>query len=125
AGPLTDSAAAGAGVGDDAGLGAGLGGAGATTGATGATEASFVAISLARAAAIISEQVPNRSSRDRAMALATTGSIPFGNSGRRSVTDGRSSAMWAYITAASCSRRNGGSPVKHSKRTQPSAYWSA
>src|SRR5262245_14772898 len=59
-----------------------------------------------------------------AIAFATTASTAPGSSGRADVTVGGAFITWPYITVASSSPVNGGSPVRHSNNTQPREYTS-
>ena len=78
-----------------------------------------------RSASANSRQLAYRSSGVLASALAKTWSASGGRSGRREVSGGGGSDMCAQITAVTCSRGNGGSPLSSSNAAQASEYWSA
>jgi hypothetical protein len=65
-------------------------------------------------------QVGQRSSRDLAIALATTASMAGGRPGTWPDTGGGGSRRWAKTTSMSFRRSNGGEPVRQWNRTQPS-----
>ena len=64
------------------------------------------------------------SAGDLASALAITWSAAAGRPGRRALSEGGGSDIWAEMTAIPFSRRNGGEPESISKLAQASAYWS-
>ena len=74
-----------------------------------------------RAAATSAPHVPYRSRGAFAMPRASTASTAGGSAGRFSLAAGGGSCTCAHRSAISESRRNGGSPVRHSKSTHDSA----